>query len=114
MQDTGTRTPVLSITPVEEDDELGDLLNKKTPTKDIITTMQQNIRDSLHPKGDHLAALHDTASKIGLPARSSRLPAARKKTTSVSNPGESSDIEEDEDEAKKSRKGRRTKDTMGR
>ena len=49
MPDTGTRTPVLSITPVEEDDELGDLFNKKTPTKDIITTMQQNIRDSLHP-----------------------------------------------------------------
>ena len=76
--------------------------------------MQQNIRDSLHPKGDQLAALHDTASKIGLPARSSRLPAARKKSTSVSNPGESSDMDEEEDDAKKPRKDRMAKNNTGR
>ena len=85
-----------------------------TPTKDIIVTMQQNIRDTLQPKCEQLAALQDKASKIALPAKSSRLPAARKKSMSVSNLGESSDIDDEEDDAKKSRKNRMAKNNTGR
>ena len=99
--DIETHTPLLSFTPATEDNELEDIFTKMTP------------------KGDQLAALQDTASKIALPAKSSRLPAARKKSMSVSNfevsnLGESSDIDDEGDDAKKSRKDRMAKNNTGR
>ena len=117
--DIETRTPVLSFTPAPEENELEDILTKSTPPRDLIATMQQNIRDTLLPKSDLLASLQDTASKIALPAKSSKLPAARKKSMSVSNfelgnLGEVSEIDDEEDDAKKSRKARMAKNNAGR
>ena len=117
--DIETRTPVLSFTPATEENEFEDIFTKSTPPKDLIATMQQNIRDTLLPKSDQLAALQDTASKIALPAKSSKLPAVRKKSMSVSNfevanLGESSEIDDEEDDAKKSRKERMAKNNTGR
>ena len=57
--------------------------------------------------------MHDTASKIGLPAKSSKLP-ARKKSSSVSITGEISEVEEEEEEAKRSRKERKAKSGSGK
>ena len=78
---------------------------EKTPPEDLINSMQQKIRDSLSLEGSQLSALNDTTSKVALPVKSSKLP-ARKKSSSVSITGESSevDLDEKEEEAKRSRK----------
>ena len=85
---------------------------EKTPPKDLINSMQQKIRDCLSLEGSQLSALHDTASKVALPGpKSSKLP-ARKKSSSVSTTGESSEVDVDEeDEDKRSRKA---KNSLGR
>ena len=76
--------------------------------------MQQKIRDSLSLEGSQLSALHDTASKVALPAKSSKLP-ARKKSSTVSTTGESSEVDVDEEEEdKRSRKERKAKSCSGR
>ena len=60
--------------------------------------MQQEIRDSLFLEGKQFSALHDTASQVALPGpKSSKLP-ARKKNICVSNTGEVSEANVDEDE----------------
>ena len=79
---------------------------EKTSPKNLINSMQQKIRDSLSLEGSQISALHDTASKVAHPAKSSKLP-ARKKSSSVSITGESLEVDlNEEEEDKRSRKER--------
>ena len=87
---------------------------EKTPPMKLINSMQQKIRDSLSMDGSQLSALHDTASKVALPVKSSKLP-ARKKSSSVSITGESLELDLDEEEEdKRSRKERKAKSSSSR
>ena len=83
--DTDTRNPAVTVTPATQAKQspgLDSKVTEKTPPKDLINSMQQKIRDRLSLDGSQLSALHDTASKVALPAKSSKLP-ARKKSSSV-------------------------------
>ena len=60
--------------------------------------------DGLSLETSQLSDLHDTASKVAFPTpKRSSLPARKKKSTSESNTGEGSEVDED---AKKTRKDR--------
>ena len=91
----------MTITPAtqaKQSPNMVTVVTENTPPKELINSLQQKIRDSLSIEGNQLSALHDTSSKVALPGpKSSKLP-ARKKNICVSNTGEVSEANVDEDE----------------